>query len=763
MSDEHNPTEPTTEQAFQATSFTTAMSPEHKKQHAELIKTGLDGLFGQLRSYLSPAECTRIRAAFSVADSAHLGQYRQTGEPYITHPIAVATLCATWKLDSQAIKAALLHDVLEDCGVDKITLANQFGAPVANLVDGLSKLDKLHFDSKEAQQAESFRKMLLAMADDVRVILIKLADRLHNLSTMQTMRADKRKRIAQETLEIYAPIAHRLGLDDIYRQLEDLCFEQIHPWRARILRVALKDSRQIKRELFGKVIHQIRESFAAAKIQAEIFGREKNLASTYYKMKNKKLSLSKVMDVYGFRVLVNTRSDCYLSLGILHGLFNPVPGRFKDYVAIPKKNGYQSLHTVVLNHVGKPMEFQIRTHDMERIAESGIATHWLYKESDVSFSEVQKQSHLTLQSLLHIQQKTNDSIEFLEHIKVDLSPDAVYVFTPKSKILSLPRQATALDFAYAIHTDIGNRAAGAIINGIDSPISTELHNGDRVQIITDAEAHPAPIWLKWVKTGKARMELRHYFKSQRMVESAMLGEQLLRQAIQSMNLPYPDDIKDGWERLLGDIGSKTQEELLSEIGLGIRYANITAQRWLFINQTREANASQKAVLEASEEALVKAGTERLFIRGDEANTVTLSKCCRPIRGDAIIGYLQKKQGLIIHTTDCPVARAQRNLDNLRWIDLEWDTRNDIELTFPIALSILSTNEKGLLAKVASRIADAGANIADVSLETHSGDADIRIIIDVTDRSHLAHVFKAVRTLRQVKKISRRFSKPSKNQ
>lgn len=762
MSDEHNPTEPTTEQAFQATSFTTAMSPEHKKQHAELIKTGLDGLFGQLRSYLSPAECTRIRAAFSVADSAHLGQYRQTGEPYITHPIAVATLCATWKLDSQAIKAALLHDVLEDCGVDKITLANQFGAPVANLVDGLSKLDKLHFDSKEAQQAESFRKMLLAMADDVRVILIKLADRLHNLSTMQTMRADKRKRIAQETLEIYAPIAHRLGLDDIYRQLEDLCFEQIHPWRARILRVALKDSRQIKRELFGKVIHQIRESFAAAKIQAEIFGREKNLASTYYKMKNKKLSLSKVMDVYGFRVLVNTRSDCYLSLGILHGLFNPVPGRFKDYVAIPKKNGYQSLHTVVLNHVGKPMEFQIRTHDMERIAESGIATHWLYKESDVSFSEVQKQSHLTLQSLLHIQQKTNDSIEFLEHIKVDLSPDAVYVFTPKSKILSLPRQATALDFAYAIHTDIGNRAAGAIINGIDSPISTELHNGDRVQIITDAESHPAPIWLKWVKTGKARMELRHYFKSQRMVESAMLGEQLLRQAIQSMNLPYPDDIKDGWERLLGDIGSKTQEELLSEIGLGIRYANITAQRWLFINQTREANASQKAVLEASEEALVKAGTERLFIRGDEANTVTLSKCCRPIRGDAIIGYLQKKQGLIIHTTDCPVARAQRNLDNLRWIDLEWDTRNDVELTFPIALSILATNEKGLLAKVASRIADAGANIADVSLETHSGDADIRIIIDVTDRSHLAQVFKSVRTLRQVKKISRRFSQPSKN-
>ncbi len=761
MSEQNHP-ERTTEQEFHATHSTHAVSSEHKKQHAELIKAGLDTLFEQLNSYLSEAECTRIRNAFTFADSAHLGQYRQTGEPYITHPIAVATLCANWKLDSQSIKAALLHDVLEDCGVDKITLANQFGAPVANLVDGLSKLDKLSFDSKEAQQAESFRKMLLAMADDVRVILVKLADRLHNLSTMQTMRADKRKRIAQETLEIYAPIAHRLGLDDIYRQLEDLCFEQIYPWRANVLREALKGSRQIKREMFGKVIHQIRESFAAAKIQAEIFGREKNLASIYQKMKSKKLSLSKVMDVYGFRVLVNTRSDCYLSLGILHGLFNPVPGRFKDYIAIPKKNGYQSLHTIVLNHVGKPMEFQIRTHNMERIAESGIATHWLYKESDVSFSEVQKQSHLTLQSLLHIQQKTNDSIEFLEHIKVDLSPDAVYVFTPKSKILSLPRQATALDFAYAIHTDIGNRAAGAIINGIDSPISQELTNGDRVQIITDPEAHPAPIWLKWVKTGKARMELRHYFKSQRMVESAMLGEQLLRQAIEQINLPYPDQVKDGWERLLGDVGSKNQEELLSEIGLGIRYANITAQRWLFINQSRDANASQKALLEASEEALVKAESERLIIRGDEANTVTLSKCCRPIKGDAIIGYLQKKQGLIIHTTECPTARAQRSSDNLRWINLEWDSHSDATLTFPVSLSIIAVNEKGLLAKVASRIAEAGANISDVSLETQSGDADIRIIIDVTDRAHLAQVFKSIRTLRQIKKISRRYTKPNKS-
>ncbi len=751
-------TEPTTEQEFHATSFTAAVSNEHKKQHAELIKQGLDGLFAELALYLSPAECTRIRAAFAFADGAHLGQYRQTGEPYITHPIAVATLCATWRLDSQSIKAALLHDVLEDSGVDKITLATQFSAHVANLVDGLSKLDKLSFDSKEAQQAESFRKMLLAMAEDVRVILIKLADRLHNLSTMQSMRADKRKRIAQETLEIYAPIAHRLGLDDIYRQLQDLCFEQMHPCRARVLKEALKGNRQLKRELFGKTLNSVRETFKNANIEADIVGREKNLASIYQKMKSKKLSLSEVMDVYGFRVIVNTRNDCYLSLGVLHGMFNPVPGRFKDYIAIAKKNGYQSLHTVVLNHVGKPMEFQIRTREMDRNAESGIATHWLYKETDVRFPAVKKQSQINLQSLLKTHQKTNDSIEFLEHIKVDLSPDAVYVFTPKSKILSLPRHATVLDFAYSVHTDIGNHTTGALINGVEVPISTELRNGDRIHIVTDPSVSPQPAWLKWAKTSKAKLELRHYFKTQRMVESATLGEQLLQQAISALNLSMPDDIKDGWERLLADTGCKSRDELLSEIGLGIRHANITAQRWLLLTQQQHQGSTHNAVLQTSEQALVKPETERLTIRGDESNTLTLSKCCRPIRGDAIVGLLQRKHGLIIHTTDCPVARKQRTADNLRWIELEWDYKADLEhTTFPAALSIVSTNEKGLLAKIANMISQAGANIADVSLETVLDDVRMEVVVDVHDRVHLAQVFKSVRTLSQVKRITRRIS------
>ncbi|TDR28867.1 RelA/SpoT family protein [Hydromonas duriensis] len=736
-----------------AASTIMANATAHKQQHAELIKTGLDGLFTQLSTYLTEADCSRIRTAFLVADAAHLGQYRQTGEPYITHPIAVATLCASWKLDGQSIMAALLHDVLEDTGTDKITLAHEFGAPVANLVDGLSKLDKLHFDSKEAQQAESFRKMLLAMADDVRVILVKLADRLHNLSTMGTLMPEKRRRIAHETLEIYAPIAHRLGLDDIYRQLQDLCFHQTHPIRAAVLEKALQRNRGQKRELFTKILDQVCQAFEQAGLDVELSGREKNLASIYQKMKAKKLSLSKVLDVYAFRIIVKTRSDCYVGLGVLHGLFKFVPGRFKDYISLTKKNGYQSLHTTVLGPYGTPVEFQIRTHDMHRIAESGIATHWLYKDKDISFSDVQKQSHLTLQSLFHIQQKTNDSIEFLEHIKVDLSPDAVYVFTPKSRILTLPRHATALDFAYSIHTDIGSHAVSARINDMDASLSTELHNGDRIHIVTDPAAKPHLSWMKWVKTGKARSELRHYFKSQRLSESAHLGQQLFKQALETANLPNPE--VEMWEKLLLDSGCKTKEELFSEIGLGIRDANITIQRLLMVSQNNVSSVVQTS------ELLVKPEVERLVIRGDEMNTLTLSKCCHPIRGDAIVGHLLRRQGLIVHTSDCPTARTQRAHDNLRWINLEWDMDAELADPFSVALHIVTTDERGLLAKVASKISEAGANIEVVHSQVIHNQVHVDITIDVTDRVHLAQVFKSLRTLPQVNKIARRFGHRSR--
>ena len=735
-----------------AASTIMATATAHKLQHAELIKDSLNTLFTELAVYLSDEDCARIRAAYQVADSAHLGQFRQTGEPYITHPIAVAILCAQWKLDTQSIMAALLHDVLEDTGTDKILLATEFGAPVANLVDGLSKLDKLHFDSKEAQQAESFRKMLLAMADDVRVILVKLADRLHNLSTMETLSFAKRRRIAYETQEIYAPIAHRLGLDDIYRQLQDLCLHQIHPLRAAIIEKFLKRARSQNRELFGKILDRVRLAFHQAHIDADITGREKNLASIYAKMKSKHLSLSKVLDVYGFRVLVTNRSDCYLALGILHALFNPVPGRFKDYIALSKKNGYQSLHTTVLGPFGTPVEFQIRTLDMHRIAESGIATHWLYKEHDVSFSDAQKQSHLTLQSLLHIQQKTNDSIEFLEHVKVDLSPDAIYVFTPKSRSLTLPRHATVLDFAYAIHTDIGNHTIAVQINGAEASLSTELANGDKVNIITSPDATPHLSWLQLVKTGKARSELRHYFKSQRVVESSQLGQQLFEQALSSAGIPMPkNDDTATWDKLLADTGCKTTEELFSEIGLGIRPASFTAQRILIVN----SNHKHADIVRTSAAAMTRPDVDRLVIRGDEASTLTLSKCCHPIRGDAIVGHLLRRQGLIVHTTDCHIARAQRGHDNLRWIELDWDMNAELADPFAVALHIVADDSRGLFAKVASKISEAGANIEVVHSHVTHAQVHIDTTIDVTDRVHLAQVFKSLRTLPQVKKITRR--------
>ena len=744
-----------------ATTSIMAVATAHKRQHVDLIKDGLSELMRLVSIYLSDEDILKIRAAFNVADSAHLGQFRQTGEPYITHPIAVATLCATWKLDSQSVMAALLHDVLEDTGVDKVTLANEFGAPVANLVDGLSKLDKLHFDSKEAQQAESFRKMLLAMADDVRVILVKLADRLHNLSTMQSLDLSKRRRIAHETLEIYAPIAHRLGLDEVYRQLQDLCFYQTHHLRAEVLAKALKRSRLQKRELFDKVLDKTNHAFMQSQIDADVSGREKNLAAIYAKMKSKKISLSKVLDVHGVRVLVSSVSECYLSLGVLHGLFKPVPGLFKDYIALPKKNGYQSLHTTLIGPYGAPIEFQIRTHEMHRTAESGIATHWLYKEHDASFSDVQKESHITLQSLLHIQQKTNDSVEFLEHIKVDLSPDAIYVFTPKSRIITLPRHATALDFAYSIHTDIGCHAISAQINGISFALSTELKNGDTISIVTDVASQPQPIWLQWVKTGKARSELRHYFKSQRQAESSTLGEQLFRQAVDAVHLHYPaHSQKDTWDKLLADTGCKTIEELLSEIGLGIRPANITAQRLLLVtNQSHTVNTN---MVQTSRHAMVKPEFERLIIRGDEVSTLTLSRCCHPIRGDHILGHLLRRQGLIVHVKDCPIAKAQRAHDNLRWIELEWDMQADLSEPFSVALIIVASNDRGLLAKTASQINEAGANIETVTLKTLNGDVHIDVVIEVTDRSHLAQVFKSLRRLSGIKKISRHLSQKAKN-
>src|SRR6478672_5632090 len=525
--------------------------------------------------YLDAADIRRVRDAYRFADEAHLGQFRASGEPYITHPIAVAGLCAEWKLDAQAIMAALMHDAMEDCGISKAELIERFGAPTADLVDGLTKLDKLRFSTREESQAESFRKMLLAMTRDVRVILVKLADRLHNMRTMDAVERAKRVRIAAETLEIYAPIAHRLGLNQTYRELQELSFKHLKPWREAALSKAVQKARGYRRDIVDRIQKDVEKAFAQAKLKAQIFGREKTLYSIYAKMREKHLSFAQVNDIFGFRIVVETLPECYMALGVLHQLMKPVPGRFKDYIAIPKATGYQSLHTTLVSPLGTAVEFQTRPEPMHAVAEKGTAAHWLYKEHDdgpLQGSEAQRLGALWLQSLIDIQDETRDAGEFLEHVKIDLYPDAVYVFTPRSKILALPRGATPVDFAYAIHTDVGDHCVAANVNGEPVPLRTELRSGDVVEIVGAPNARPNPAWLNFVCTGRARSKIRHYLKNMEQEESRDLGEKLLAQALRAEGLPLPaTDAADTpaptlWQQLTRWSGNRSRDDLLVDIG-----------------------------------------------------------------------------------------------------------------------------------------------------------------------------------------------------
>src|SRR5512134_2918994 len=535
-------------------------------------------LTDRVKKYLPSSDVQKVKEAFRFSDEAHLGQFRRSGAPYITHPLAVAEILTDWRLDGAAIQAALLHDVLEDSGVAKQQLIEHFGPTVAELVDGVSKLDRLQFSSTEQAQAENFRKMLLAMARDVRVMLIKLADRLHNMRTLDAVEPDKRRRIARETLEIYAPIAHRLGLNNLFRELEELSFQHLHPMRYRVLQRAVLSARGNRREILGKILQAVRKALADGKLRAEVYGREKTMYGIYRKMAEKNLSFSEVLDIYGFRIVVDKVSECYLALGALHGLFKPVPGKFKDYIAIPKVNGYQSLHTTLIGPYGTPVEFQIRTKEMHHVAESGVAAHWLYKDDDSDLSELQSRTHAWLQSLLEIQRQTGDSSEFLEHIKVDLFPDKVYVFTPKGRIVSLPRGATAVDFAYSIHTDVGNKCVAARINNEIQPLRTELKNGDMIEIVTGPVARPNPAWLSFVRTGKARSEIRHFLRTMKFDESVELGERLLAQAARQFNLSLADVTEAQWETVLKQAELASRNDLLADIGLGRRLAAVVARQ-----------------------------------------------------------------------------------------------------------------------------------------------------------------------------------------
>ena len=752
---------------------------------AELLPAALQGLqrapvlassaesttFAELAeklSYLSKADLKLVRDAYRFADSAHLGQFRASGQPYITHPIAVAGLCADWKLDVQAIIAALTHDTIEDCGVTKPELIEKFGAPTADLVDGLTKLDKLHFSTREESQAESFRKMLLAMARDVRVILIKLADRLHNMRTMQSMAIDKRQRIARETLDIYAPIAHRLGLNQTYRELQELSFELLHPWRQGALMKALQRARGHRRDIVERVQKDVEKAFVVQRIKVAVSGREKTVHSIYRKMREKHAGFAQVNDIFGFRIVVPTLTECYAALGVLHGLYKPVPGRFKDYIAIPKANGYQSLHTTLVSPLGTAVEFQVRTDAMHAVAEKGIAAHWLYKSHDKgngksnAAADAQRLSALWLQSLIDIQDETRDAAEFLEHVKIDLYPDAVYVFTPRSKILALPRRATPVDFAYAIHSDVGDHTVAAKVNGEAVALRTELKSGDVVEIITAPGARPNPGWLALVRTGRARSKIRHFLKNMESEESRALGEKMLAQALRAEGLVLPSsDPTDTlgtalWLQLTKWSGNRHRGDLMIDIGLGRKIAIIVAKRLATMMGERglKPDAVMLTLGRYAQDDDGGASQGVVFVDGSEGASVQLAPCCRPIPGDDIVGYLGRGEGLMVHASDCATGKRLFERDSERWMQVEW--ADDLTRSFETSLFVLVKDGKGVLAQVASSISAAEADITHLDMDAEPAEQtiELRLIVSVRDRLHLADVLRALRRAPVVLRVSR---------
>ncbi|MEO9136436.1 MAG: bifunctional (p)ppGpp synthetase/guanosine-3',5'-bis(diphosphate) 3'-pyrophosphohydrolase [Casimicrobiaceae bacterium] len=699
-----------------------------------------------LGHYLTSPDIALVERAFEFSASAHRGQFRKSGDPYITHPLAVASILSEWRLDAEGLAAALLHDVMEDTSVTRSEIESTFGKPVAAIVDGLSKLDQIEFATREDAQAESFRKMLLAMASDVRVILIKLADRLHNMRTLDAMAPAHRNRVARETTDIYAPIANRLGLNALFLELQDLSFKHLHPLRYRILAHAIKTARGNRREVMNRLLDVIRDGFARANITAVVTGREKTISSVYKKMREKHYTFSQVFDIYGVRVLVADKSTCYAALGVLHELYKPIPGKFKDYIAIPKANGYQSLHTTLFGPFGTPLEAQLRTNDMHRVAEAGVAAHWLYKAGgQLDLAEAQRETHRWLQSLLEIQSESRDSKEFLEHVKGDLFPDEIYLFTPKGKIMALPRGATAVDFAYGVHTDIGHHCVAARINYELLPLRTELKNGDHVEILTSPTARPNPSWLSFVGTGKARSRIRHYLKGLQQKESAALGERLLNQALATLKVE-PETISwDRWEALAKEYGTKTQLEILADIGLGKRLSFVVAQAL-----TRPAGKADEASASATTASMGKPAA--LTLRGVEGVAIQYARCCRPLPGDALVGQFRKGQGLIVHLRDCMTLRKQR-VDSVELVDVEW--AQDVQGVFDCGVRVLVADRRGLLAELATAIGDADANIDTVSMERpDGGDVAMFFGVQVRDRRHLANAMRALRRIPDVRRVQR---------
>ncbi|MDH3273602.1 MAG: bifunctional (p)ppGpp synthetase/guanosine-3',5'-bis(diphosphate) 3'-pyrophosphohydrolase [Gammaproteobacteria bacterium] len=696
---------------------------------------GLRRLLETLETYLPQEQIETVMQAYEFGAHAHEGQTRQTGEAYISHPVAVAQELADMHLDAQAVVAALLHDVVEDTYASIADIEERFGSEVALLVDGVSKLDQIQFRDRAEAQAESFRKMMLAMIEDIRVILVKLADRMHNMQTLGAMPAEKRSRIARETLDIYAPIANRLGINRLKVELENLGFKNLHPYRYRVLEKTLRRSQGSQRQMVKKITDEFVSSLASEGINAEVTGREKHLYSIYKKMLEKKLLLNDVVDVYGFRIIVDDINDCYKVLGIVHGLHKPMPGRFKDYIAIPRINGYQSLHTTLFGPKGQPLEVQIRTRHMDQVAESGVASHWQYKAGDKTDATPQRRAREWLSNLAELQ-GTETSEEFLESVKVDLFPDKIYVFTPKGDIMPLPKGATTVDFAYAVHTDIGNRCVAAKIDRNLVPLRTALQNGQTVEVVTSRGARPNPNWLSFVRTAKARNSIRAHMKSMRSSESVDLGRRLLDRALKDLDSSLRKIGKVRMNAALDELGFNNNIELFEQIGLGERLAPLTA----------------RFLLGGNEEGHSEPATTSLVIAGTEGMVVTYARCCHPIPGDEVMGYMSSGRGIVVHRNNCG------NLINFRkqpekWISVGWE--QEISRDFSSQIQVDTINKPGVLAEVAATIADSNSNIEQVSvLGRHEDCSMLSFLLQVRDRTHLAQIMRNVRKMQSVIRVAR---------
>ena len=703
---------------------------------------GLKELLSAASAYLPPEHVERIREAAEFGAEAHRGQKRKTGEPYIAHPVAAAEVLANLRLDADTIVAAILHDVIEDTPIAKEELASRFGQTVADIVDGITKLDQIQFKSREEAQAESFRKMLLAMVRDLRVILVKLADRLHNMRTIEGMAPPRRRAIARETLDIYAPLAERLGLYAMKLELEDLGFHALYPRRYKVIEKALKRARGNQKEFLTRISENIGTALAKAGIEAEVEAREKHLYSIYRKMQRKRTSLSEIVDVYGLRVIVESVDHCYRALGVVHGAYRPMPGRFKDYIAIPRVNGYQSLHTTLFGPNGQPIEAQIRTRDMHRVSESGIAAHWKYKSGEASAGYEQARAREWLSNLISMQE-AGSSEEFLESVRLDLFPDKVYVFTPKGKILRLPRGATVVDFAYAVHTDVGNRCVAAKVDRRLAPLRTQLRNGQTVEVVTAPGAIPNPSWVNFVVTAKARAAIRQYLKGLRRSEAIELGQRLVNQSLAEFELSLTDISETALAATAGELGMSDADELFEKVGLGERLAPLIARRLGPAAPSTAAPGSAESG-ESAPAPLAIAGTEGLL--------VSYARCCFPVPGDPILAYLSSGRGIIVHREDCA------NVDDYRkhpekWISVTW--ADQTVRMFGCELRVEVQNRMGVLAAVASAIAGTETNIDHVELEERDTDTSVLIFeVRVRDRQHLASVMRVIRRMPDVLRLSR---------